>query len=103
MDWENTLVLVFLTSVGKLELVTSVLSSLLTFFMSTLSINKGIIDQVGKYRRHCIMRRGEISQNCPTLEAWHLVCKPKNKGGLGIIDLQVQNDCLLLKFLEFVL
>ena len=31
------------------------------------------------------------------LAAWNLVQKPKNKGGLGVINLRIQNDALLLK------
>ena len=29
-----------------------------------------------------------------------MVCKPKNKGGLGVLNLRIQNDALLLKFLH---
>ena len=29
-----------------------------------------------------------------------MVCRPKSSGGLGILDLKVQNDGLLLKFLH---
>jgi hypothetical protein len=32
-----------------------------------------------------------------SLAAWELLCKPKDKGGLGIINLELQNDALLLK------
>lgn len=35
-----------------------------------------------------------------TLAAWDLVCKPKNKGGLGILNLEVQNIALLIKHLD---
>jgi hypothetical protein len=28
-----------------------------------------------------------------------MVCKPKDKGGLGVINLEIQNDALLLKHL----
>jgi hypothetical protein len=90
----------FLATAGKLELVNSVLSSLPGFFMSTLSIYQGVIDQVDKYRRHCLRRKGDISQNIPTIAAWSTICKPKDKGGLGVIDLKLQNECLLLKFLD---
>ncbi|KAL6644549.1 hypothetical protein ACP70R_016157 [Stipagrostis hirtigluma subsp. patula] len=31
--------------------------------------------------------------------AWEEVCKPKDKGGLGVRDLEIQNRCLLQKFL----
>ena len=32
-----------------------------------------------------------------SLAAWDLVCRPKDKGGLGILNLNVQNQGLLLK------
>ena len=32
--------------------------------------------------------------------AWPKVTKPKNKGGLGVIDLRTQNEALLLKHLD---
>jgi hypothetical protein len=32
--------------------------------------------------------------------AWHMVCLPKKEGGLGVIDLYVQNGALLLKNLH---
>jgi hypothetical protein len=35
-----------------------------------------------------------------TFAAWDLVRKPKDKGGLGVINLTVQNDALLLKHLD---
>ena len=35
-----------------------------------------------------------------TLAAWELVRRPKEKGGLGVINLSVQNDALLLKQLD---
>ena len=35
-----------------------------------------------------------------SLAAWELVCRPKNKGGLGVIDLKIQNQGLLLKMLH---
>jgi hypothetical protein len=32
--------------------------------------------------------------------AWDRVCQPKNKGGLGILNLKIQNEGLLLKYLH---
>ena len=34
-----------------------------------------------------------------SLAAWDLVCRPKSFGGLGVMDLSVQNDALLIKHL----
>jgi hypothetical protein len=90
----------FLGTAGKLELVNSVLSSLHGFFMSTLSRYQGIIDQLDKYRRYCLRKKSKISQNYITIAAWSTISKPKGRGGLGVIDLKLQNECLLLKFLD---
>jgi hypothetical protein len=33
-------------------------------------------------------------------EAWDLVCRPKDKGVLGVVDLKIKNNCLLMKHLS---
>ena len=33
------------------------------------------------------------------LSKWDILCRPKEQGGLGIMDLNVQNKCLLSKWL----
>jgi hypothetical protein len=35
-----------------------------------------------------------------SLAAWEMVCRPKYKGGFGIINLKIQNTALLLKHLH---
>ena len=34
------------------------------------------------------------------LAAWEMVCKPKAQGGLGVMDLTVQNNYLLMKHIH---
>jgi hypothetical protein len=34
------------------------------------------------------------------LVAWDTACKPKKQGGLGIIDIEKQNNALLMKHLD---
>ena len=43
------------------------------------------------------MWRKNRQEPAPSLAAWDLICRPKNKGGLGILDLGFQNVALLLK------
>jgi hypothetical protein len=52
---------------------------------------------VDKYRRHCLWKGGDINSKKPPLVAWNMVTKPKNKGGLGVINLRMQNEVMLLK------
>jgi hypothetical protein len=47
----------FLGTAGKLKMVNSVLLSLSGFHMSTLSLCQEIIDQLDKYRRHCLRKK----------------------------------------------
>jgi hypothetical protein len=91
---------IFLGQGGKLQLVNSVLSSLPTFYMCSRKVPIEILEQIDKYRRHCIWAGGDINGRKPPLAAWKLVCKPKSKGGLGIIRLRLQNDVLLMKNLH---
>lgn len=35
-----------------------------------------------------------------SLENWNLVCKPKEFGGLGIMDLKMFNQALLIKWYD---
>lgn len=64
--------------------------------MCTLKIPKTVIDQIDKYRKHCLWSRFDINAKQPPMVAWKVVSQPKSNGGLGVIDLAVQNDSLLL-------
>jgi hypothetical protein len=73
---------------GRLILVNSVFSALPTFYMCSLKIPPQVIKQIDIYRRgKCIV-------------AWEAATKPKDQGGLGIIDIKSQNNALLMKFLD---
>jgi hypothetical protein len=90
----------FLTQGGKLEMVNSMLSSMVTFFMCSLKVSIEILNQIDKYRWHCLWRGGDINAKKTPLAVWKMVTKPKLRGGLGVINLRVQNDALLLKNLH---
>jgi hypothetical protein len=54
---------------------------------------------VDKYRRHYLWKGGDRQSKKPPLTAWKMVTKSK-KGGLGVINLKMQNKVLLLKKLH---
>jgi hypothetical protein len=62
---------------GRLILVNSVLSALLTFFMCTLKIPIIILDQVNKYRKHLLFDRGDVNRKGGCLVAWKKATRPK--------------------------
>jgi len=78
----------FLSQAGKLELTNAVLSALPTFHMCALSLPKGVIKQIDKFRKHCLWRGADINSRKPPKAAWEMVCVPKEDGGLGIINLE---------------
>jgi hypothetical protein len=90
----------FLTQGGKLEMVNSVLSSLATYYMCSINVTVTCLHQVDKYRRHCLWRGGDITSKKPPLASWKIVTKPKLKGGLGVINLRLHNEVLLMKNLH---
>jgi hypothetical protein len=90
----------FLDYGGRLQLINSVLSSLPNHYLSSLKIHKTIIKIADRSRRHCLWARDEDSNSSHSLAAWSLVCRPKQKGGLGIINFEIKNQALLLKQLH---
>ncbi len=90
----------FLSNGDRFTLVNSVFSSLPTYYMCTLILPKTVIDSIDRARRHCLWRGSEVNSNKKSLAAWDKVCKPKRKGGLGVLNLSIQNQALLIKFLE---
>lgn len=73
---------------GRLTFVNSVLSALPTFFMCMLKLNKTIIKIVDHARCHYLCSKKDSDKH-NSLAAWELVCWPKNKGGLGVIQLEI--------------
>jgi len=90
----------FLSYHGRLTLVNSVLSALPTYFMCTLSIPLQVIEQIDRFRKHCIWSKGDINGKGTYLVAWKAMCRTKEEGGLNIINLENQNYALLIKFLD---
>ncbi|XP_073353741.1 uncharacterized protein [Aegilops tauschii subsp. strangulata] len=65
----------------------------------SLNIPAGIIKQLDRIFRQCLWR-GNSDVPKQSLAAWELVCRPRDKGGLGIINLNIQNKGMLLKHLH---
>lgn len=90
----------FLSQAGRLELTNSVLTSLPTYTMCSVALPKTVISQIDKARKHCLWRGAETNAKKVAKAAWPLICIPKDEGGLGVLNLQTQNEALLLKHLD---
>lgn len=87
---------------GRMLLIKSVLSSLTTFFMCSHTLLVVVIDQINKYLRHFLWRKFGKEDKGPTHIAWDKVYKPKDQGGMGILDVTTHNKALLIKNLHNV-
>ncbi|XP_073361690.1 uncharacterized protein [Aegilops tauschii subsp. strangulata] len=86
---------------GRLSWLNASVTSLLVFDMCTLKFPPKLIEILDKIRRRCLWtKKTEQGDKCNSLVAWELVCKPKSKGGLGVINIKIHNEALLLKFLH---
>jgi hypothetical protein len=52
----------FLLYKGRLIMVNSVMSAHPTYFMCTLSIPPHVIEQMDRFRKHCIWSKGDINR-----------------------------------------
>jgi hypothetical protein len=83
---------------GRLVLINSVLYSLALFMLSFFEIPKGILHKLDFYRSRFFWQ-GDNNKKKYRLEKWSIICRPKDQGGLGILDFENQNNCLLSKWL----
>jgi hypothetical protein len=90
----------FLSQAGRLQMTNVVFSSLPTFTLCTFKLHKTVIKQIDKYRKHCLWRGADINAKTPPKAAWDMVCLPKKEGGLGVLQLEVHNEALLMKNLH---
>jgi hypothetical protein len=91
---------IFLSYIGRLEMINSAITPIATYTMCTVKLPVGVIENMDRMRRQCLWRGNVSTKKGGNLAAWPMVLKPKNKGGLGIINLRLQNDALLLKQLH---
>jgi hypothetical protein len=59
----------FLTQGGKLQLVNSVLSSMVSFYMCSIKVPIEILNQIDKYRRYCMWNGDDINGKKTSLVA----------------------------------
>jgi hypothetical protein len=70
-----------------------------TYFLCSLSVPDGINKQFERILRQCLWR-DNIDTPKQSLASWDMLCKPKQNGGVGIVNFKLQNEALLLKHLD---
>ena len=81
-------------------MVNTAITPITTYAMCTIKLPVGVIENIDRMRKQCLWRGNDPNKKEGNLAAWPMVQKPKHKGGLGVINLRLQNDALLLKQLH---
>jgi hypothetical protein len=84
---------------GRLTLLRAVLSALPVFIMTAHSLSAWAIEQIDKLRRAWLWAARDTCTPGQCRVAWKLVCRPRDLGGLGVLDLQRFNNALRLRWL----
>jgi hypothetical protein len=85
---------------GRLQMINSAITPIVTYTLCTIKVPKGFIENIDRARKQCLWRGSDDTAKGGNLVAWPTVMQPKEKGGLGITNLRLQNDALLLKQLH---
>jgi len=88
-----------LSSGGKLVLTISCLSSLPIFMMGFYLLPKSVHKWMDSLRGKFFWQ-GAKEEFKYHMASWDSVSRPKDKGGLGVINLRLHNDALLMKHLH---
>jgi hypothetical protein len=83
---------------GRLVLINSVLSSLPMFMLSFFKIPRGVLEKIDCFRSRFYWQNNQYKRKY-RLARWEMLCQPKIQGGLGIQNLDIQNKCLLSKWM----
>lgn len=81
-----------LNRAARLVLISFVLDSLATYFLSVFKLPKKTLKILDAIRRAFFWAAEETCTGSKCLIAWENVCKPKKFGGLGIKNLAAQNN-----------
>ena len=83
---------------GRVTLIKSVLTSIPIYFFSFFRVTKVVAEKLVRVQRRFLWGGG-LDQNKIAWVSWKSICLPKEKGGLGIKDINQFNFALLGKWL----
>ncbi|KAJ3700403.1 hypothetical protein LUZ61_004108 [Rhynchospora tenuis] len=89
----------FLSLGGRLTLVKSVLNAFPLHYMQVIKLPPWLIKHLDGLRRSFFWKGADKCLGGHCLVNWAKCCLPKKCGGLGILNLTIQNQALLMKWL----
>ncbi|XP_071740858.1 uncharacterized protein [Rutidosis leptorrhynchoides] len=97
-DWKNK----FLSYAGRVQLITSVLTTMQLYWQSAFIVPIAIIKEIEGLIRGFIWCQGEMKRGKAKVK-WSRICLPKQEGGLGIKRLKEWNVALMASHIWRVL
>jgi len=95
VNWKSQ----YLSFGGRLTLINSVLDSMPTYMMSIFPIPDRVIDRLDAIIRRNFLWEGNSDTKKFHLVKWDKLIGNKQKGGLGVRNLKIQNQSLMMKWL----
>ena len=74
---------------GRLQMVNSAITPIVTYTLCTIKVRKGFIENIDRARKQCLWRGNDDTARGGNLVAWTTVMQPKEKWGLGVINLRL--------------
>ncbi|GJV66510.1 RNA-directed DNA polymerase, eukaryota, reverse transcriptase zinc-binding domain protein, partial [Tanacetum coccineum] len=91
-DWRNK----FLSFAGRLQLISSVLSSLQVYWSSLFLLPINTCNEIDRILKNFLWMGGGSNKGIVSV-SWKDICKPKSQGGLGLRSAHLWNEALLAK------
>ncbi|KAJ3687082.1 hypothetical protein LUZ61_016246 [Rhynchospora tenuis] len=88
-----------LSRAGRLVLVSSVLSSIPSYVMSTFLLPNWLLNEIDKARKRFLWGTNQSGGQRIHQIAWNRICLPRAFGGLGLLDFRLHNRALLLRWI----
>jgi len=84
---------------GRLRLVNVVLTSIPTYYLTVFKLQKWAIKKIDKLRRSFLWKGSTDANGGHCLVKWSKVMRPKNFGGLSVLDLDLFSRALRQRWL----
>jgi Reverse transcriptase (RNA-dependent DNA polymerase) len=83
---------------GRMQLIQAVISAIPIYYMACFRLPTWVINRIDRIRRSFLWAGANHSAGGISLTNWDTVCLPKKNGGLGLINLKLQNMAMLLRW-----
>lgn len=91
----------FLSFAGRLQLIASVITGTVNFWITTFVLPRGCIKKIESLCNRFLWA-GSIEGNYMAKVSWNSVCMPKKEGGLGLRRFSVWNTTLCLRLIWLI-